>query len=289
MRKKAAIARRSLPLSRAKWIYAAEIPENDGLSTFNQQVIDAMPQRAVIRGCSQQLAELLRNAGWGALQVGAEAVIDLCNPALKKRSLRDLVRRGQRHGHIIAAPPSPATSEALQQLAATSRHGQEPQLQYLFRTNSWADMRCFALQDRTGQWLGAITLSQPGHQMLHTEMLLKHRNAPAGIMEALICHAAEILQQEGLTQLSLGEVPFVSPVGLSDLKSKAFFRIGRTLRFAYDYQGLYQFKQKFGPDWQPVYLCARPGVSWLMLADLFVTSRYLHLARYRLISRESEL
>ncbi len=277
----AEMQRIALPISRSKWIYAAEIPF-DATTELDTQLLASLPERAVIRGCGQFLTQRLQTAGWDALQVGVEAILDVSAKTWQKRSLRELARRGKRHGKILEVAPSAATSAKFCELLKASRHGREPQLRFLFRNRPWPKMRCFCFCDEDGNWLGAITLSRPGPNMFHTEVLLKHRDAPAGIMEALICHTAEHLQREGVRYLNLGEVPFVGPDELPNLKSKAFFKIGQSLRFAYDYQGLFNFKQKFSPDWQPIYLCARTGVSWRLLLDLFIASRYLHLVGYRL-------
>ena len=59
----------------------------------------------------------------------------------------------------------------------------------------------------------------------------------------------------------------------SKLFSKEFFInfTGRKLRYAYNYLGLYNFKNKFNPEWKDIYICCKPKlnlitilkVSWL--------------------------
>ncbi len=78
-----------------------------------------------------------------------------------------------------------------------------------------------------------ISLMKPGYW--HTELLLRRRDAPIGVMDV--------------------------------------------------YQGLYRFKQKFEPEWRPIYLCGWPDLPWRVLPDLSWASRHLHLVGYAALQR----
>jgi lysylphosphatidylglycerol synthetase-like protein (DUF2156 family) len=122
-------------------------------------------------------------------------------------------------------------------------------------------------------------------------MILRAEDAPPGVMDALFVEIMEILRQEGMKELSLGEVPFVtcghaentaSPSG-QYIKEKFLFGMGYIFKYAYNFRSLFQFKNKFRPKWEPVYICA-PKISWTALADIFIESGFYTLSGAALIS-----
>jgi phosphatidylglycerol lysyltransferase len=106
---------------------------------------------------------------------------------------------------------------------------------------------------------------------MHTELMLRHRHAPGDIMECLVSGIADILKNEGEMEWSLGEVPFLMNQGpeeeISPLE-RLMVSLVAELRHAYDYEGLYRFKNKFAPRWRPVMLCSSQEPTPLMLAGL---------------------
>jgi lysylphosphatidylglycerol synthetase-like protein (DUF2156 family) len=98
-------------------------------------------------------------------------------------------------------------------------------------------------------------------------------------------HVIRALSRDGYEELSLGEVPFVLPgEGAKSLKERFLFRSGHFLRFAYDYKSLFRFKDKFGPDWRPVYMCGGRAVSLRALADVFIKTGYCSLSGAQFMS-----
>jgi lysylphosphatidylglycerol synthetase-like protein (DUF2156 family) len=116
-------------------------------------------------------------------------------------------------------------------------------------------------------------------------MILRDRAAPTGIMEALFLEIIDILKEEGLKEFSLGEVPFVSAGDDANtastsglyIKERFLFGMGYLLKYAYNFKSLFRFKDKFHPDWEPVYVCA-PEMPWTALADMFVESGFCALS-----------
>ena len=122
-------------------------------------------------------------------------------------------------------------------------------------------------------------------------MILRDREAPPGVMEALFAGTMDILKEEGFKEFSLGEVPFVSDsfdsaTALNSgqhVKEKVLFCTGYLLKYAYNFENLFRFKNKFRPVWRPVYICA-PKMPWSALADMFVESGFYALSGSALIS-----
>jgi hypothetical protein len=198
-----------------------------------------------------------------------EAVLDLHQNLLAKPSLRELVRRGLRWGQVqpmavlADTPPPPAFA----QLWAHSRQGHLPSLRGMYRTD-WGDaQRAFVFLNPAGDWLACVTLTPCAPLGWHTELLLRRTDAPIGVLEATLAAAHQALQAEGARFLSLGEVPFVGTGG--GFWAQAARWVGNRLRFAYNAQGLYAFKHKFRPHWQPLYLCSTQSIGLLALTDMY--------------------
>ncbi|NTU50690.1 MAG: DUF2156 domain-containing protein, partial [Desulfobulbaceae bacterium] len=92
----------------------------------------------------------------------------------------------------------------------------------------------------------------------------------------------EILRDEGLSEWSLSEVPFYHlmqvPLERLSPKEQLMVSVAQLWKSAYNFDGLYRFKNKFAPEWRPVYLCAKPGISLLILTELAIKMRYANLA-----------
>ncbi|MBI9071681.1 MAG: DUF2156 domain-containing protein [Melioribacteraceae bacterium] len=170
----------------------------------------------------------------------------------------------------------------LQEFYKYTTHSNEPKLKNLFYDNIFEGMSFFVFYKNNNfysvqNWLGAILLSQNSSIKLHTELLLRRKDAPVGIMEALIFEIFNTLDKSGFSELSLGEVPFVeSDIGIS-LQNIIFIKTGKLLNFAYNYNGLFNFKNKFNPEWNNLFLCGFPKITIWDLFNLSVKSNFLSL------------
>lgn len=282
-----------LPLSRHTWIPCADIPLHWHFETIFADILQSQPHGFVLQGCNEALARYILAQGGEVAHVGIEAVIDLQHH-MAKPSLLALARRGLRWGTVQPIGHDDAHLQRLTDFRRQTVHHGKPQLQYAFRTTYEPSMQGFAFVGADHRWLGAITLSQMRPGYWHTELLLRRKNARVGVMEALILAVMTHLRAQNASWMSLGTAPFLTT--RDALRSRAcrhpwslpcrndwIMRLGRWLRFGYDYQGLYQFKNKFAPEWRPLYLCGWPTLPWRILPDLSYSSRYLHLLGYQMI------
>ena len=67
------------------------------------------------------------------------------------------------------------------------------------------------------------------------------------------------------------------------MRSQLSFRLGRALNFAYNADGLWRFKNKFTPRWEPLYLCASRRLSWATVAGLIQATGYFDLVLNQLL------
>lgn len=270
------IQRVRLPLSGFTWLAYATVPASNHNPAPPYE--HSQHARLLLRGCPAGLAQRLARAGWETARVGMEAVIDLSGEGLHRRAVRKMVRAATRFGSVHEIPWSPAAAARLRRLAREARHGQRPQLRYLFRTAFEPETRLFAFVDHDGEWQGAVLLTQPSPTAAVTELMLRRPHAPAGVMEAIFTAAGHQLCAEGCHTLSLNEVPFRHLEHNLRPLEWLITLAGRHMAAVYDADGLYRFKAKFAPHWRPVYLCARPRLSLLALVDLFTVSGCLELA-----------
>ncbi|MEM7132879.1 MAG: phosphatidylglycerol lysyltransferase domain-containing protein [Chloroflexota bacterium] len=276
-----------LPLAAPDWIPSAEIPHNYSFDQLYHEHLSQLPNGFVLQNCSLPLRNYLIEQGCQVAAMGAEAVLDL--PWRGKRSVRELARRGQRHGSVHEVEWSQYHQNKLDQLISESPSRQGVQLRYTERSGFDASTRCFVFETAEKKWMGAVTLSTTASDYVHTEMILRHQESPNGIMEAMITAITQQLALEGVSHLSLGNVTPL-PAAESDaifsahrhpqelwMRSQLTFRLGRALNFAYNADGLWKFKNKFSPRWEPLYLCASPHLSWATVAGLIQATGYFDL------------
>jgi hypothetical protein len=283
-----------LPLSGLDWIPTAEIPCNCDFEQIYRRWLKPRDRGFVLQFCNPWLSNYLVQAGGQAIQVGLEAVLNLQTPVPFKASVNTSARRGQNWGHVIEAERNAGNYAKFKQLLAETTHHSRPQLALAFRTGFEANVRCFALVSPAGKWLGAVTLSILNPRYIHTELLLRQHNAPHGVMEALLTEIHRTLRAEQVQRWSLGAVPFARRTDLKGqvplagqvathrAKTALLNTTGRNFNFAYNYKGLLYFKNKFSPEWRPLYLCGYPRLPWSALVDLALKMRYAQLVGYEL-------
>lgn len=245
---------------------------------FGDLVHEQSHRNLVYRGCAPQTADFLAAHGFERLCSGMEAIMALADTAWERPTIRSLARRGLRFGYaeeFLGNINDAAVKTAV--LFEHSRYAERPKLRYLFRLTPDPTTRCFYFRDNSGEWLAAITLSVKNPRHIATELLLRHADAPVGVMEALVSATARILVDEGFDYWNLGEVPFYGATAPANRFSSLYAMTRRCIRFAYNYRGLFAFKDKFRPHWRPVYLCARPRITLILLADMMFTSGFMRL------------
>ncbi len=273
--------------SNLDWVSLAEVPEEKHFQQILCELQKTSARGLLIRGCTTQIANQLKLNKFDILPIGQEAVLNLTKKLDAKKSIKELIRRGKKYGSYNQIK---LTDENILKLACfkkESRHGHKPQLKHLFIDEFTKNTQAFVWENFSGEWQAVITISKVNDQKMQTELLLRKKRAPIGTMEALIFEVSEYLKKAGYKDWSLGEVPFILSKE-NRLFSRSYFLawLGRKLRFAYNAESLYNFKNKFSPTWQPVYLCGYPKISVLSLLELSFRSNYLRLVLSRIFRRD---
>ncbi len=268
------------------WIALAELPHEHVYENFFEIIDKEKNSRhLILRGCSLSIAQKLEARGFEKVMIGKEAVIELDSNPFAKKSLHELVRRGMRHGHIEQYSYSAENSVRLSEFKTKYRHANKPQLKHLFWDEFKKDMDLFVFVDKNNKWLGGILVGQNSNKKLHTELILRNKTAPVGIMEALVYEIFNYYKERSFSELSLGEVPFIIDTQnlFLNYKSISIKIIGSFMKFAYNYEGLYNFKNKFMPRWDNIYLCAKPKLRIVDLIGIMTRSNLLKLAAYKIL------
>ncbi len=247
----------------------------EALQAYNKLFLGDIP--IFISSCSPELVPLFREYKFEILKVGKEAILDLSFPHLNKRSIKEMIRSGKKYGSAKEIYYSDEISNKLEKFKKDCAHGKEPQLKYFFNDVLIPENRLFVFEDEEENWLGAITIYCRMDGIVRTDLILRKRSAPKGVMEVLINFIFRTLKNEKFRTWSLGEVPYI--VYDSPIFSKEFLInfTGRRMKFAYNYLGLYNFKNKFNPIWKEIYICSKPKLKLLTLVRILWISNLAKL------------
>ncbi len=227
-------------------------------------------KKIFITSCNEEIALSLKQKNFYALRFGREAILDLDEEHFHKKALRDVIRAGSRHGVVEEISFSEEARQKLEEFKLECTHGRKPQIKYFFNDTFKPQSRLLVYR-KDNEWLAAILVSQLDEIFLRSELLLRIKTAPNGVMDALIFSVFNKFKEEGFKYWSLGDVPFIVKPKHKISREYLVNFLGRRLKFAYNYSGLFKFKNKFNPIWSDVYICSKQKLN--LSALLFLTSK----------------
>lgn len=219
--------------------------------------------------------------GLATFKIGEEAFVPLADFTLegsRRKDLRHVVRRAEREGGTFAILEPGAVAARIGELRAVSDEWLAAKGTREKRFSlGWFDEVTLARQpvavvEVAGRvvafanlWAGA----QGGE--LSVDLMRFTGDAPHGAMDYLFVQLMLWGAERGWTRFGLGMAPLAG-VRAGPL-TPAWNRLAETVwRFGgsfYNFQGLRQYKDKFGPEWEPRYLVCPGGASIPgVLADL---------------------
>jgi len=225
-------------------------------------------------GADEYAAQQARAAGFMALPIGAEAVIDpgtFTFEGRKKSRLRRKLRLAERAGLSIES--SHQIDLAIDDLAEISKawcrsKGQERGFTMSrFEAAALSGVEVFVARLR-GNAVGFATFRTIASSW-ELDLIRLSPKAPDGTGYALVTAAIKVAAKAGSRRFSLAAVPFYVPETPRCL-------IERTCDFIFDNanglhkaKGLLHFKDSFGPAWQQRYLVARnPGEALIAALEV---------------------
>lgn len=242
---------------------------------------DSVRANLIFYGVRDDFLPVVLDAGLWAQKIGETALIDLPAFSLEGPSrarLRQAMSRLKRDGGEFGIIPREAFEAHADELRVVSDEwlaahvGSEKRFtlgrfdpQYLRRFST-------AVIRREGRIEAFANLWMSGDGAVLAIDLMRHRtDTPNGVMDCLFVHIAQWGRDNGFRELDLGMAPLS---GLAaNREADVLSRIGALVyaygEEVYGFEGLRNYKEKFKPRWEPVYL-AGPGRVSLAAALLDV-------------------
>lgn len=205
---------------------------------------------ACVYKCRPRLAAVARRAGFAAVPVAREAVLDP-RAFHTGGSARAGLRRKLNHARKAGVTVGLAGAGALQDLDAVAedwrrQHGRERG----FSMGRWVPgavrhQAVFTARGADGRLLAFVTFHLAATEWT-LDLVRQRRDAPDGTIPSLVVCALEEARSSGVGRLSLAAVPEAVFTGGGP--------VGRAIRQRF--AGLWQFKAAFAPQWERRYLVA---------------------------------
>ena len=251
------------------------------LGTADLEKLIAGRKPVFISCCSREIARGLAQKNFETIRVGKEAILNLNNDHFINTRLKESIRSGLRRGSMKEYSYCRETAARLEEFKSECMHGSEPQLKKFFNDKFTPFNRLFIFEEADGGWKGGLMLTEAGNKIIKTDLLLRKKDAPNGTMEALIFETFSRLKEEGFEIWSLGEVPYVVYDSVSFSKEYWINYLGRKTKFAYNYSGLFKFKNKFNPEWNDIFICTKRGLNLYLLLKILIESNLIILLIYK--------
>lgn len=215
-------------------------------------------------GVTNPERDIYEESDFAFVKIGESAVIDLSAqlPSKARKNLRNVINRFQATGYQARFLHT-LSAQTLRELQTVSDgwKSQRGRREYRFAMGYFNETylkacRIFAVFDKHQQMMAFVNLqpnfSRAGRSSI--DMIRISPQAPPNTIDFLLQSLRQQLVKEGWHELDLGLAP-LSGLG----KPEAFGERGLHAIYTmanhwYSFQGLRRFKQKFNPNWQPMYI-----------------------------------
>lgn len=208
--------------------------------------------------------------GLTLLKIGEEARVRLDDFSLEggsRKWLRKMQRKVEAEEcsfEILPAGPILPELRAISDTWLAEKKTREKGFSLGFFSESYVQRFPIAVVRRGGRIVAFANVWTSGDRQELSVDLMRHRaDAPTGVMDYMFLQLMLWGQQEGYSTFNLGVAP------LSGLENRTlgtlWNRVGSlAYRFGenfYNFQGLRQYKEKFDPTWEPMYLASPGGLA----------------------------
>jgi len=261
-----------------------------------KELAEGYGARAVFYQAGPELLPYYLDLGLSLFKLGEEARVDLSTFNLQGK--RHDAQRSARNkfgkiGYVFDLLSGPAVDAALPRLRQISdawllnKNTREKSFSLGFFDDDYLRRTDVAvIKDESGQIKAFANLWQTeGHQELSIDLMRYDPDSPKGIMDFLFAELMLWAKAENYQWFSLGMAPLagLERRPLAPLWHKigaAIFDMGDQF---YNFEGLYAYKAKFLPQWQPRYLAAPTGLA--MPHTLMVITRVISGSWQGIISK----
>ncbi|MBP0482718.1 bifunctional lysylphosphatidylglycerol flippase/synthetase MprF [Sagittula salina] len=239
--------------------------------------------RPIFYAVSAAHASLWIDMGLALIKMGEEAVVPLAGFSLDgpaRKRLRTTHNRALRDGltfEMLEAPVAPETLEALRPISdawLAAKSGGEKGFSLGTFDPAVLSRAPIAVVRHHDRIVGFATLwLTDAHHAASIDLMRHADDAPSGMMEFLFTELLLHFAGRGYAEFSLGNAP------LSGIEARRGARLTARMgafvykhgRQFYNFEGLRAFKQKFDPEWRPVYVAVPPRANILAVATDIVT------------------
>jgi phosphatidylglycerol lysyltransferase len=210
--------------------------------------------------------------GLTLLKIGEEARVPLTDFSLEGSSrkwMRKMLRRVEEEGCAFAVLPPEETRAAIAELRAISdtwlaaKNTREKGFSLGFFAERYVERYPVAVVRRGERIVAFANIWSGCDGELSVDLMRHLPDAPAGVMDYMFVNLMVWGAAQGYPWFNLGMAP------LSGLENRSlgplWNRVGAlTYRFGenfYNFQGLRQYKEKFDPVWEPMYIASPGGLA----------------------------
>ncbi|MEO6629918.1 MAG: phosphatidylglycerol lysyltransferase domain-containing protein, partial [Aquihabitans sp.] len=225
--------------------------------------------------------EGLRAAGFSFQQIGAEAIIDIGSFTLDTphfKSMRRLLRVMERDGLTLETLDHPISRSTMDELRAVSDawmagggHRERTFTLGQFDTGELQNSAVLVVRDAVGT-IVAFANVIPSYQAPdgNFDMMRRRPDAPHGVMDFLFLGLIEHFRHAGHVGMNLGLAPLalLPEDGAIDRGLQVVRRHGD---IAFNFEGLYAYKNKWKPRWEPRFLAYQRGANLPAIARAVAT------------------
>jgi lysyl-tRNA synthetase class 2 len=225
-----------------------------------------------VLAASETGAEAYHRAGFDALEIGDEAVVEVADFTLQgraMRSVRQAVNRARRAGYQVRIEPvwdlDPAHRAQAEQLSQRWRRGGERGFSMaLSRFAAIEDADCLIVQAHNfvGELVAVLQFVPWGKDGLSLDLARRHPDLENGVMELMIAELLAAAPSRGVSRVSLNFAVFRSSLARGErIGAGPLLRawVGLLLVASRRWQiaSLYRANAKFRPAWEPRFICFR--------------------------------
>ncbi len=224
-----------------------------------------------VLGASEEGARVYTAAGLKALEIGDEAILDVRAFTLsgpERRSVRQAVNRIERAGYTCKVRRHSEIPEGeMATLRSAAHHWRGAQTERGFsmalgRLGDATDGRCVMVEayDLAGRLRGMLSFVPWGRRGLSLDLMRRDRDGGNGLNEFMLNALIEASGKLGAQRISLNFAMFRAVFEEGEkIGAGPVLRAWRAIlslfsRF-FQLESLYRSNAKYGPDWQPRFLC----------------------------------
>lgn len=200
------------------------------------------------------------------LLIGQEAILNLSNFSLdgrEKKSIRNAIHKVENSGYHFKIYEPEIPGGVLQKLEQVSNEWLHCMMreevgfsQGYFHKEKIKECIIFTVEDK-GEKIIAFTNGIPvfnNYSEVTYDLLRKSSDAPNGVMDFLLVNMFEYYKSRKFEKINMGLAPLAGISKPSNLSERTLKFVRENLRSLERFRGLFEYKDKFDPEWMSNYL-----------------------------------